>query len=195
MQSSGEETLGAPPAKYRGAVERVCDQASRLLEQLLAYAFVGAVLLNFANVVDRYVFARSIIGADEIEVLVMVGTTFLGAAVVTWRNGHLRMDVLARALPGPVRTTLKLAEIAIFVAFVGTAFVESVIYAQRMFILGVTSDTARLPMWIAHGAVAVGLGLMTLAVVLRSVGARFRPDGGARAMTIEELHVDDRSRS
>jgi TRAP-type C4-dicarboxylate transport system permease small subunit len=191
MQLSEEKSLVTPAAKDDGGVERICDQASRVLEQLLAYAFIGAVLLNFANVIDRYVFSRSIIGADEIEVLIMVGTTFLGAAVVTWRNSHLRMDVLARALPRPARTALKFAEIAFFIAFVGTIFVESVIYAQQMYVLGVTSDTARLPMWIPHGAVALGLGLMAVAVVLRNVGTHFRRANGVRSIAIEELHAGD----
>ena len=60
------------------------------------------MLLNFTNVLGRYLFGISLLGSDEVQVFIMVGMTFLGAAVVTRRNLHLRMDVLVRFMPAPV---------------------------------------------------------------------------------------------
>ena len=37
----------------------------------------------------------------------------LGAVVVGWRNAHLRMDVLVRALPQSVQRALRLIELAL----------------------------------------------------------------------------------
>ncbi len=194
MLPSGEEAIDAETSakavKTRGRVERACDKAARLLEYAVGYAFIAAVLLNFANVVGRYVFAHSIIGADEVDVFIMVGMTFLGAAVVTWRNAHLRMDVLVRAFPLPVRKFLKIAEIVFFLGFVGTATVESFSYARQMFILGVTSDTAHVPMWIPHGVVATGLGLMTLAVLVRGAFSLRRRGIGARMTEIDGIAIE-----
>ena len=77
-------------------VDRLIDRVARALELALAALFVFAVLLNFANVVGRYLIGRSILWADEIEVFIMVGMTFLGVIVVTWRREHLRMDALSQ---------------------------------------------------------------------------------------------------
>ena len=70
---------------------------------MLALLFIVAVLLNFTNVVGRYLFGISLLGSDEVQVFIMVGMTFLGAVVVTRRNQHLRMDVLVGFMPAPVR--------------------------------------------------------------------------------------------
>ena len=78
------------------------------IERVLALAFIAAVCLNFANVVGRYGFGRSIAAADEIQIYIMVFMAFLGAAVVSWRRQHLRMDVLVRFLPARLRTALRI---------------------------------------------------------------------------------------
>lgn len=180
----------AKTAKTPGRVERIGDAAAQALEYAVGCAFIIAVLLNFANVVGRYVFAHSIIGADEVDVFIMVGMTFLGAAVVTWRHAHLRMDVLARAFPLPVQVFLRIAEIVFFLGFVGSATVESFFYARQMFILGVTSDTAHVPMWIPHGIVATGLCLMTLAVLVRGVLSLRRRGDATRITEIDRIAIE-----
>ena len=75
-------------------IDKAFDRVARLLELVLALAFIFAILLNFANVCGRYVLGYSLLGADEVQVFIMVAMTFVGAAVVTRRNMHLRMDVL-----------------------------------------------------------------------------------------------------
>ncbi len=140
-----------------------------LIERTLAYAFIAAVGLNFINVVGRYGFGSSMLGADELQIYIMVFMTFLGAAVVAWRNRHLRMDVVVAALPEPIRRTVKIAEA--FAIVILTTFVlwNSTYYAKQMYVLGRMSDMAHVPMWIPHGAVALGFGLMALIGCLRLV--------------------------
>lgn len=152
-------------------IDRLFTRLARALELVAALAFIGAVLLNFANVVGRYVFGHTIMGSDEVQIFIMVGMTFLGAVVVTWREQHLRMDVLARLCPKPVQAALRGAELALMAVLCGFVFVESVTYAYDMFRLGRLSDTADVPMWIPHGAVALGFGLITLIAIRRGLGA------------------------
>ncbi len=127
-------------------LERAFDRLMRLIEAIIGYALIFAIGLNFANVVDRYVIGRSILGADEVEVFIMVGITFLGAAVVAWRKKHLRMDVLAKLFPVPVQIFLRAAEIVLLASLTGVVAVESWSYTVQMFRLGVTSNTAGLAM-------------------------------------------------
>jgi len=152
-------------------IERVFDHIMRAVELILGYAFIFAVGLNFANVLSRYVLNRSLLSADEIEVFIMVGMTFLGAAVVTWRKKHLRMDVIAKMFPIPIQSTVRGLEAATLIVLAGLVFVESSDYTLEMFRLGVTSNTAGVPMWVPHGAVAVGMGLMVLAALWQGFAA------------------------
>jgi TRAP-type C4-dicarboxylate transport system permease small subunit len=177
MSDAGREGRGV------GIVtERILDRIARSIEILLALGFIGAVALNFINVVGRYVLGWTILGADEVQIFIMVGMTFLGAAVVTWRNQHLRMDVLVRLCPAPVRALLRWAELLLVAGLCGFVFVQSWTYAAQMFRLGRLSDTADVPMWIPHGAVAVGFGLIALIAVYRGAQAilsRLTPRLGA----------------
>lgn len=161
-------------------VTRILDRLTGWIEHALAYAFIAAVALNFINVVGRYGFGSTILSADELQIFIMVFMTFLGAAVVAWRNQHLRMDVLVNALPPPIRRLIKIAELVAIVILAAFVLWNSTYYAKQMFNIGRVSDMAQVPMWIPHGAVAVGFGLMALIACLRLVEilAGRAPDGG-----------------
>jgi len=152
-------------------IDKAFDRVARILELVLALAFIFAVVLNFANVLGRYILGYSLLGADEVQVFIMVAMTFVGAAIVTRRNMHLRMDVLVQFIPGPVRLLLRLIELLLLVVLAGLVVTESVLYAQRMFSIGRTSDMAGVPMWIPHGMVALGFGLILIVTLWRLVSA------------------------
>ena len=150
-------------------MDRLFEPLTRWIERILAVAFVFAVGLNFANVVGRYLFGVSMQGADEVQIYIMVGMAFLGAAVVSWRRQHLRMDVLVQFFPGWLQKLLQLAELLLIVVLAGFVLVQSSRYAMQMFGLDRKSDNAGIPMWIPHGAVALGFGLIALITLWRGV--------------------------
>jgi TRAP-type transport system small permease protein len=152
-------------------IDKAFGKLTWAIERALAVAFVFAVCLNFANVIGRYAIGRSILGADEVQIYIMVYMAFLGAAVVYWRRAHLRMDVLVQYFPMWLRTSLRAAELALIVLLAGFVLVQSSSYAWQMYALDRMSDYAGVPMWIPHGAVALGFGLIALIALWR--GARF----------------------
>jgi len=151
-------------------VERALARLMGGIERGLAYALLAAIALNFANVVGRYGFGRTILGADEVQTYAMVGIAFLGAVVVAWRGEHLRMDVLARLLPGRATGALAILELALTVALAGFALVQSARYVAEMLRLGVRSPLAQIPMWIPHGLVALGFALIALVALHHAFG-------------------------
>jgi TRAP-type C4-dicarboxylate transport system permease small subunit len=127
------------------------------------------VLHNFVTAADRYIFKRSIVGSDEIQIYVMVWMTFVGAAVVTWRRQHLRMDVLASRFPRPVRVVLLWIELVLVVVLMIVLMSQSSRYAAVMQAIDRRSDLANLPMWIPHMALAIGFGLIALITLWRII--------------------------
>lgn len=156
-------------------IDKAFDRIARAIELVLAVAFIFAVLLNFTNVVGRYLFGLSLLGSDEVQVFIVVCVTFLGAAVVTQRNQHLRMDVLLQFMPEPLRIALRLAEQLLLVAIAGFVLTQSFFYARQMLRIGRTSDMAGVPMWIPHGAVAAGFALILIVTIWRLIGVVRRP--------------------
>jgi TRAP-type C4-dicarboxylate transport system permease small subunit len=148
-------------------IDKAFDRVARAIELVLALAFIFAVLLNFANVVGRYLIGISMIGADEIQIFIMVAMTFLGAAVVAQRNAHLRMDVLVRFFPGPIQLLLRALEQLLLISLAGFVLYQSYYYASQMWRFGRVSDMAGVPMWIPHGMVALGFALMFIVATWR----------------------------
>jgi len=150
-------------------IDRLFEKLTRAIERALAVAFVFAVCLNFANVIGRYVLDRSLLGADEVQIYIMVCMAFLGAVVVGWRKQHLRMDVLVQYFPGWLRGVLRAAEILLVAVLGGFVLVQSSNYAWQMLALDRKSDNAGIPMWIPHSAVALGFGLIALVALWRGI--------------------------
>jgi len=150
-------------------VSRILDRLTWLIERTLAYAFIVAVGLNFFNVVGRYGFGVTMLSADELQIFIMVFMTFLGAAVVAWRDQHLRMDVLVNALPAPWRKLVRIVELMVIAILACFVLWNSSYYVKQMFIFGRVSDMGRVPMWIPHSAVALGFGLIAVITCLRLV--------------------------
>jgi TRAP-type C4-dicarboxylate transport system permease small subunit len=149
------------------SVRRAAEAVARALELALALALIGAVLLNFVNVVGRYGFGSTMTIADELQTYAMVWIAFLGAAVVTWRGVHLRMDVIAQRLPSSVKQVLSWIE-AILVLVLGVLVTwVAWQYVAQMYSLGARSQTAGIPMWIPHSALLVGFALTVVASLLR----------------------------
>jgi TRAP-type C4-dicarboxylate transport system permease small subunit len=110
-------------------IDQAFDRIARVIEVMLALAFIFAVVLNFANVVG------------------------------------LRMDVLIRFLPTPVRAALRIAEQVLLAALAGFVLTQSYFYARQMWRIGRTSDMAGIPMWIPHATVALGFALILVTAV------------------------------
>ena len=143
-------------------VDEVFGRGARWIEMALGAAFIFAVLLNFSTAADRYVFKHSIIGADEVQTYIMVWMTFFGAAAVSWRGQHLRMDVLVARFPHQVRIVLLGVELVLIAGLTAVLAVQSFNYAALMHAIDRRSDLAGLPMWAPHAGLLVGFALIAL---------------------------------
>lgn len=137
------------------------------MQTLLAVALVVAVMLNFAAVVGRYVFGVAVVGADEFQIFLMVWIAFLGAAIVTWREKHLRMDVLFTYLPRRVRSAVRRAEAVVLFVLACVVVWESAGYVRQMIAVERQSDAAGIPMAVPHAAVTIGFALIALIAAAR----------------------------
>jgi TRAP-type C4-dicarboxylate transport system permease small subunit len=160
-------------------IDRAFSAVSRAIELTLGVAFTFAVVLNFATAADRYIFKRSIVGSDEVQIYIMIWMTFVGAAVVTWRHQHLRMDVLVSRFPERVRLALLGIELVLIAVLMAVLMEQSSRYAMLMLALDRRSDLAGLPMWVPHIGLAIGfglIGLMTLWRIVELLAKRGEPE-------------------
>ena len=158
-------------------MSRTVDALALALEKLLGLALIAAVVINFVNVVGRYIFGSTSISADEVQIYTMVYIAFLGAAVATWRRIHLRMDVLVQRLPGGVKALLAAAELVLILVLASLVLYVSSGYVTQMAGLDARSQNAGIPMWIPHSAIVLGFGLIAVLSVLQIVQLFRKGDG------------------
>jgi TRAP-type C4-dicarboxylate transport system permease small subunit len=168
-----------------GKIDRLFERACRLIEVVLALGFLLAVCLNFLNVIGRYLVGYTPSGTDEIQIYIMVWMAFVGAAIITWRDVHLRMDVLFQRFPARLRAIVRGFELAVFLTIANFVTLQSFYYVMRMFRLGQVSDLAEIPIWIPHAAVVVGFALMAVIVLRRAVAFVLEQAGGSAPQTAQ----------
>jgi TRAP-type C4-dicarboxylate transport system permease small subunit len=137
------------------------------LERLLGVLLIASVVLNFGNVIARYLFGTVLLSADEIQIFGLVVMTFLGAAIVTWRGQHLRMDVLRPLMPPRLAAGVRWLEAVIAIVVIGFVCFQSWRYVVRVWSFGQVSDMAHVPMWIPHSAVLIGFALVAVMLIVR----------------------------
>src|SRR5712691_2929535 len=81
----------------------------RLPLTLAAFLLLGAIAINFANVVGRYLFLASIYWADEAMVFLVIWSIFLAAIAVTCDGSHLTLDLFSTRLPPRAQRALDAA--------------------------------------------------------------------------------------
>jgi TRAP-type C4-dicarboxylate transport system permease small subunit len=140
---------------------------------LTAVMMLVAVALNFANIFGRYVLFRPIASAEEIMLFLLVGTVFLGNAIVGFEGKQLRMDIILHALPPALRRAFDIAADVTMIVVCLVLVVLCWPAVQMLAEFNERSETADIPLVIPQALVPIGLGLNAFLVGIRLI-ASFR---------------------
>lgn len=134
---------------------------------IISALLVGAVIINFANVVGRYAFDHAIFWTEEILIFLLLWSVFVGLVAVTYRGAHLSMDLLVRGLNGWPRRMLRGAMVVTLIACAAVVATESVKVVAVLAHTGQVSVAAGVPMVIPHASILIGFSLAGLAAAVR----------------------------
>jgi TRAP-type C4-dicarboxylate transport system permease small subunit len=141
---------------------------------LTAVLLLISVLLNFTNVIGRYIFSAPISSAEEVMLFLLVAIVFLGNSVVAWERKQIRMDVFLHGLPVPVRRALDvaadLAAIAVSVTLIVLGWPAIAMLAEY----DERSQVAEIPLAIPQALVPIGLGLTAVLIAARLIAGLTR---------------------
>ncbi|HLB98158.1 MAG TPA: TRAP transporter small permease subunit [Acetobacteraceae bacterium] len=146
-----------------------------VIQGVTAVLMLVAVALNFANIIGRYVLFRPIASAEEIMLFLLVGTVFLGNAIVGFEGKQLRMDVILHALPPAWRRAFDIAADVTMIAVCLVLVVLCWPAIQMLAEFDERSETANIPLVIPQALVPIGLGLNALLVGVRLVASLRTP--------------------
>lgn len=136
--------------------------------EVLGWSMLGAVALNLANIIGRYVFHHSISWAGTILTVWLTWSVFIAVAIVTYRGEHLAMDVVSKNLPPRWRAFNNLVMTVVFAVCLGFAAVQSARVVLLMFKTGQTDPMLGMPMWFPNLAILAGFAASLCALLIRA---------------------------
>jgi TRAP-type C4-dicarboxylate transport system permease small subunit len=137
---------------------------------------VASCVLTY-SVLLRYFSPQPTDWQDEFSVFLLIGVTFLSSAWVQAQRGHIGIEALHSVLPPAIdRVRLRLVDAAsgLFCAFFAW---KSWTLLREAWVEGhVSSSSWAPPLWIPYLAMALGMTLLALQIVLQLVrGGPLRP--------------------
>jgi len=148
------------------------------IEDWFAFAiFWVLAAVVFLQFFTRYVLNDSIAWTEEIARYLLICTSFVGAAMAARRGSHIALDILAFAVPGPLRRRfrlgLDLAATAFFAVATCLCFsIGEAMWDQPMVVIDV-------PLGVVYFVAAFGLGLTTVRFAWHGVTAFRAPEAAA----------------
>ena len=151
-----------------GVIARTTRRLNHLILVLGGIALVAACLVLSYSVLIRYVLHEPTEWQDETAVFLIVGATFLSAAGVQAKRGHVAIEALTGLLP-PAANRARL----VLVDIVSLAFVT--FFAWKSWSLfheawedgQISQSTWGPPLWIPYLLMAAGMSLLSLQFVLQ----------------------------
>ncbi len=128
---------------------------------------LAGLAINFANVIARYVFGFAFFWAEEILVFIVVWSVFVGAIAITYRGGHLKMNLFSDNFTGPLRGIVNGLVVLGFLFSGIFAVIHSYRFVAIMARNATVSVTAEIPMTVPHSAIMIGFAFIVLAVIVR----------------------------
>ncbi|GAA0272130.1 hypothetical protein LNAOJCKE_4343 [Methylorubrum aminovorans] len=169
--SAASETKKAEEPRIPGLLG-VIDRATRRLNHLIlvlgGIALVAACLVLSYSVLIRYVLHEPTEWQDETAVFLIVGATFLSAAGVQAKRGHVAIEALTGLLP-PAANRARL----VLVDIISLAFVT--FFAWKSWSLfheawedgQISQSTWGPPLWIPYLLMSAGMSLLAIQFVLQ----------------------------
>ncbi len=166
-------TTDVPRTGVLGAIQALVGVVNGAMAVLSAIAIAAAGVVLTWEVGGRYFFSTASDWQDEMSTFLLIGATFVSAAWVQARRGHVAIDALAAILP-PAADRIRrwLADLLslVFVSFFAWKCLGLLREALED---GQTTPSAwGPPLWIPYGCMTAGMALLAVQLLLQVLGSR-----------------------
>ncbi|OVE79537.1 hypothetical protein BVY01_02275 [bacterium I07] len=130
---------------------------SKILKGLIVFCSFCILVLIITLVILRYGFNSSIVGANELVVILFIYTSALGASLVIGQKGHIAIPYFIEKLPPAFRKTVEFSDYLLIALLNGVM----IWYSFRWIRItgGYLTAVLRIPQLYAQIVIPIGCGL------------------------------------
>lgn len=151
-----------------GTLGRVMASLNRVLAFVCSGALVLAGLILSYSVLVRYLFHEATYWQDEAAVFLIVGATFMSAALVQSRRGHVGIEAVVGLLsPAVNRVRFFLVDAASLAFCAFFAWKSWVLFEEAWTDGQISGSTWGPPLWIPYSVMASGMTLVSIQIALQ----------------------------
>lgn len=133
-----------------------------------AFALLVIVAICAINVTRRYIFGAAWSWAEEAMIYLMIYSVFAGAVTVTWRNTHMRIELVIDRLSAKTRATTVFFTTMVAIATLVVMSYYSSQVVITLYAFDQRTDALEMPMWMPQSVIAIGFGLFAAMAILRA---------------------------
>ena len=151
-----------------GMAERALRAINRLILFCASIALICASVVLSYSVIARTLFKVATYWQDEAAVFLLVGATFLSAAGVQEKRGHIGIEAIVGLLPAGVNCIRVLLVDVVTLMFCSFFAWKSWTLLTEAWIDGqVTASTWAPSLWIPYSLMTAGMALLSLQVLVQ----------------------------
>ena len=144
-----------------------------LEEYVLVYSLMVSVALVFVQVVMRRVFNNSLYWSEELARYLYVWQTWLGVSYAARNGTHLRITMLKDRLPAKAQQILEILVVLVWMGFGIFVIYQGMGVVGTIAGFGQKSSALKIPMQFCYMSIPVGMFLMCIRIVERTVKDQF----------------------
>lgn len=137
---------------------------TRLLEGIVVLCFLGIFILIITLVVLRYGFNTTIIGANELVVILFIYSSALGAAIIVGQKEHIAITYFIDKLRPSLRKVVDILDLLLIALINGVMIVYSIGWIGKTG--GYLTAALRIPQVYAQIIIPIGCGAAILYCLL-----------------------------
>ena len=115
----------------RAALGALSERLNRVAEQLLALLVMVTVVAVTAQVIFRYGMQSSLTWSEELARYSFIWSIFIGTSVAAYRNQHIVVDALVKAMPRALQRRLRVANLLLCTVFFALFAYVSILLVQN----------------------------------------------------------------
>lgn len=143
---------------------RIVNKTSGVLDRLAGLCFFMVMFLIVLNIILRVVFKSPILGTYEIVGFLSALGIGLALAQCAVKNGHIAVDLIFQKFSEKIRSGLSIMNNLVAILFWSGTICSLIKLGQNMFLKGMISPTAEIPLY--PFIYLIALGLFGLCLVL-----------------------------